>query len=141
MLFIPLIISSGGNSGSQSATLIISALSAGHIKPHDWFRIITRELIQGIVLGLVLGLIGYFAALWLGPDDPQHYIHALTVPITVILVVIAGTLMGAMLPLVFERIGWDPALMSTPFIAGIIDVVGIVIYMSVAILLISSPST
>ena len=140
VLFIPLIISSGGNSGSQSATLIISALSAGHIQPHDWFRIITRELVQGVLLGLVLGLIGYLAALWLGPNDPHHHIHALTVPITVILVVIAGTLMGAMLPLVFERIGWDPALMSTPFIAGIIDVVGIVIYMSVAILLISNPS-
>ena len=137
VLFIPLIISSGGNSGSQSATLIISALSAGHIKPSDWARIIARELIQGIVLGLVLGLIGYLAALWLGPDDSAHLIHALTVPITVLLVVIAGTLMGAMLPLIFERIGWDPALMSTPFIAGIIDVVGIVIYMTVAILLIS----
>ena len=79
-------------------------------------------LVQVIVLGVMLGLIGYLAALWLGPDDPAHYIHALTVPITVILVVIAGTLLGAMLPLVFERIGWDPALMSTPFIAGIIDV-------------------
>ena len=90
------------------------------------------------MLGLVLGLIGYLAALWLGESgNPQHYIHALTVPITVLLVVMCGTLMGAMLPLIFERIGWDPALMSTPFIAGIIDVVGIVIYMSVAILLIS----
>jgi len=138
VLFIPLIISSGGNSGSQSATLIISALSAGQIDPSDWVRIIVRELLQGFLLGLVLGLIGYFAALWLGePDNPHHYIHALTVPITVLLVVMCGTLMGAMLPLIFERIGWDPALMSTPFIAGIIDVVGIVIYMSVAILLIS----
>ncbi|MDG2407894.1 MAG: magnesium transporter [Pirellulales bacterium] len=137
VLFIPLIISSGGNSGSQSATLIISALSAGHITPRDWMRIIARELAQGVLLGVVLGLIGYLAALWLGPDNPQHYIHALTVPITVLLVVIAGTLLGAMLPLIFESIGWDPALMSTPFIAGIIDVVGIVIYMTVAILLIS----
>jgi magnesium transporter len=137
VLFIPLVISSGGNSGSQSATLIISALSAGHIKPSDWMRIITRELVQGLILGTVLGIIGYLAALWLGPDNPQHLIHALTVPITVLLVVVAGTLMGAMLPLIFERIGWDPALMSTPFIAGIIDVVGIVIYMTVAILLIS----
>ena len=137
VLFIPLVISSGGNSGSQSATLIISALSAGHITPSDWMRIIARELAQGILLGVVLGLIGYLAALWLGPDNPQHVIHALTVPITVLLVVVAGTLMGAMLPLIFESIGWDPALMSTPFIAGIIDVVGIVIYMTVAILLIS----
>jgi magnesium transporter len=136
VLFIPLVISSGGNSGSQSATLIISALSAGHIEPSDWMRIILRELIQGLLLGIVLGGIGYLAALWLGPDDPQHVVHALTVPITVLLVVVAGTLMGAMLPLVFESIGWDPALMSTPFIAGIIDVVGILIYMSVAILLI-----
>ena len=87
---------------------------------------------------MVLGLIGYFAALWVADtNNPDHFIHALTVPITVLLVVVCGTLMGAMLPLIFERLGWDPALMSTPFIAGIIDVVGIVIYMSVAVLLIS----
>jgi magnesium transporter len=134
VLFIPLVISSGGNSGSQSATLIISALSAGHVTPQDWLKILVRELLQGILLGFLLGAIGYLAALWLGPDNP---VHALAVPITVILVVICGTLLGAMLPLIFERIGWDPALMSTPFIAGIIDVIGIVIYMTVALLLIT----
>ncbi len=134
VLFIPLVISSGGNTGSQSATLIISALSAGHVTPRDWLRIIARELLQGLLLGILLGAIGYAAALWMGPED---WIHALTVPITVMLVVLCGTLLGAMLPLIFERIGWDPALMSTPFIAGIIDVVGIVIYMTVATLLIT----
>ena len=134
VLFIPLVISSGGNTGSQSATLIISALSAGHVSPKDWLKIILRELLQGVLLGIVLGTIGYLAALWMGPDN---WIHALAIPITILLVVICGTLLGAMLPLIFEQIGWDPALMSTPFIAGIIDVVGIVIYMSVALLLIS----
>ncbi|HJN66035.1 MAG TPA: magnesium transporter [Pirellulales bacterium] len=134
VLFIPLVISSGGNTGSQSATLIISALSAGHVSPRDWLKIILRELLQGLLLGIVLGGIGFLAALWMGPDN---WIHALAIPITILLVVICGTLLGAMLPLIFEQIGWDPALMSTPFIAGIIDVVGIVIYMSVALMLIS----
>jgi magnesium transporter len=131
ILFIPLVISSGGNSGSQSATLIISALSAGHVSLKDSLQIVRREVVQGIILGSGLGLIGFIAA----------YIHqgemlgALVIPFTILLVVMCGTLLGAVLPLAFKRIGLDPAIMSTPFIAGIIDVVGILIYMSVAIAL------
>ena len=138
VLFIPLVISSGGNSGCQSAALIISALSAGHITPGDWSRIIRRELLQGLMLGGLLGTIGFGAALLLGTDNP---IHALTVPITVMLVVVSGTLLGAILPLLFQRLGLDPAMMSTPFIAGIIDVLGIVIYMTVAIILLAEGGT
>lgn len=129
VLFIPLVISSGGNSGSQSATLIISALSAGHIAVADWTRIVVRELIQGILLGAFLGIIGYFAARMF--DVPS--IDATVVPITLILVVLCGTLAGSLLPLLFRRLGFDPAIMSTPFVAGIIDLVGIVIYMTVAV--------
>ncbi|REJ69726.1 MAG: magnesium transporter [Planctomycetota bacterium] len=128
VLFIPLVISSGGNSGSQSATLIISALAAGHISLTDWSRIVVRELVQGILLGAFLGLIGYGAARMLGVAS----FDAAVVPITLLLVVLCGTLTGSLLPLLFRRLGFDPAIMSTPFVAGIIDLVGIVIYMTVA---------
>ncbi len=131
VLFIPLVISSGGNSGSQSATLVISALSAGQIALTDSLQIITRELIQGLILGSFLATIGYFAA-WLIRGEPYD---ATVVPVTILLVVMCGTSLGATLPLLFQRMGLDPAMMSTPFIAGIIDVVGIVIYMSIAIIL------
>jgi magnesium transporter len=135
VLFIPLVISSGGNSGSQSATLIISALSAGHVSLGDSLGIVRRELLQGLVLGGFLGLIGFVAAYALRGDAGE----ALVIPTTILLVVIAGTLCGAVLPLIFERLGQDPALMSTPFIAGIIDVLGILIYMTVALTLLTPP--
>ena len=133
ILFIPLIISSGGNSGSQSATLIISALAAGHITVSDWSRIVLRELIQGILLGSFLGLIGYFAVRMFDVSA----IDALVMPITVTLVVVCGTLAGSSLPLLFRRLGFDPAIMSTPLVAGIIDLLGIVIYMTVAVWILS----
>lgn len=131
VLFIPLVISSGGNCGNQSAALIITALTTGDIAVHDWRRIVLRELVMGVLLGSFLAVIGYFAA-WLLIDDP---FMALVIPLTLILVVLCGTLIGAILPLTFRRLGLDPALMSSPFVAGIIDIVGIVIYMNVALLL------
>lgn len=133
IMFIPLVISSGGNSGSQSATLIIAALAAGHITVADWSRIVVRELIQGLLLGAFLGLIGFFAARMFSIPT----IDALVVPITLTLVVLCGTLAGSSLPLLFRRLGFDPAIMSTPFVAGIIDLVGIVIYMTVAVSILS----
>ncbi len=133
--FIPLVISSGGNTGSQSATLIITALSRGHIQLTDWYRIIVRELCMGLLLGAGLGLLG-LAVTFFFSDVPNLY-AALVLPLTLLFVVMAGTLTGSILPLVFERLGWDPALMSNPFVAGIIDIVGIVIYMNVAIMLLS----
>ncbi len=129
--FIPLVISSGGNSGSQSATLIISALSAGHVSLKDSLQIVRREFLQGIILGSGLGLIGFVASYFL----LNEFVGSLVVPITILLVVICGTLLGAIFPLLFQRVGLDPAIMSTPFMAGIIDVVGILIYMAVAIAL------
>lgn len=133
VLFIPLIISSGGNSGSQSATLIITALSLNQITIADWRKIVWRELMMGLVLGGILALLGYLAVL---PFCPSIF-DGLVLPITILLVVISGTLFGAVLPLVFKRLGLDPAMMSNPFVAGIIDVVGIVIYMNVALMLLS----
>ena len=135
--FIPLVISSGGNSGSQSATLIITALSRGHISLNDWLRVIMRELWMGLLLGAGLGLLGYCVAIFFPGVDSLF--AALVVPITLLLVVVAGTLTGSILPLVFERLGLDPAMMSNPFVAGIIDIVGIVIYMNVAIWFLGEP--
>ena len=137
-LFIPLVISSGGNSGSQSATLIITALSRGHIKLTDWWQVITRELTMGLMLGGCLATMGYFTTVLFDDVDFISW-AALVVPITLLLVVVSGTLTGAVLPLLFERLGWDPAMMSNPFVAGIVDILGIVIYMNVALLLLGNP--
>ena len=133
--FIPLVISSGGNSGSQSATLIITALSRGHITLRDWWTIIWRELVMGLLLGTGLGLMALLVSPFFGevPAFPQ----SLVVPITLLLVVVCGTLTGSILPLLFERLGLDPAMMSNPFVAGIVDILGIVIYLSVAIVLLA----
>ncbi|HET6680514.1 MAG TPA: magnesium transporter [Gemmatimonadaceae bacterium] len=128
-LFIPLIISSGGNSGSQSATLITRAIAVGDVELTDAMRVLRRELLQGLVLGLVLGAIGFMRALmWnTGPDV------ALVVSLSLIGVVLTGTFVGAMLPLFFTRVGWDPAVASSPFVASLVDVTGLVIYFNIAI--------
>ena len=136
VLFIPLVISTGGNSGNQSATLIITALSIGEIKLRDWWRVVCRELAMGLLLGGFLAACGYGCAvlLPLGEGGVRiGYVDALVLPITLLLVVICGTLTGSLLPLLFRRLGWDPAMMSNPFVAGLIDVLGIVIYMQVAL--------
>jgi magnesium transporter len=129
VLFIPLVISTGGNTGNQSATLIIMALSTGDITLADWWRVVSRELVMGLLLGGFLGTIGFFCALWMTPSPHA----ALAIPITLLLVVVCGTLAGSLLPLLFRRLGLDPAMMSNPFVAGVIDVVGILIYMHVLI--------
>ncbi|MHC4399253.1 MAG: magnesium transporter [Planctomycetota bacterium] len=131
ILFIPLVISTGGNTGNQSATLIITALSTGDIRLADWWRVVCRELAMGALLGGFLGAIGFGCALLVAPDARA----AAVIPITLLLVVVCGTLCGSLLPLLFKRLGWDPALMSNPFVAGLIDVVGILVYMRVALLL------
>ncbi|MEM7456765.1 MAG: magnesium transporter [Planctomycetota bacterium] len=138
VFFIPLVISSGGNSGSQSATLIITALSRGHITVKDWWNIVWRELAMGLLLGLMLGLLGYLCSMFMIEGEELARSAVYVVPITLLAVVVSGTLTGSILPLVFERIGWDPALMSNPFVAGIVDIVGIVIYVNVALLLLGT---
>jgi magnesium transporter len=125
--FVPLVISAGGNSGSQSATLMIRALTTKEITPQDWRRVIWRELFIGLLLGGCLSIFGYAIGCFMAPSATD----ALVLPLTIVLVVTCGTLVGSLLPLLFHRLGFDPALMSTPFIAGISDIVGIVLYMNV----------
>ncbi len=136
VLFLPLVVSSGGNSGGQSATLIIRALTTKEVSPALWWSVVWRELLTGIALGAVLGAIGYFVGWFVAGSA----VDALVLPITLLLVVICGTLVGSALPLLFSWLGWDPALMSTPFVTVIIDILGIVIYMNVALLMLKELS-
>ena len=141
-LFVPLIISSGGNSGSQASTLIIQAMAVGEITILDWWRVMRREIFSGLLLGSVLGIIGFFRiAVWhsIFPDVyGEHWIPlGMTVGITLLGVVLWGTLTGSMLPLLLKRLGADPAVSSAPFVATLVDVTGLVIYFSVAFMLLS----
>jgi magnesium transporter len=133
VMFIPLVISSGGNSGNQTATLVITGLATGDVQLRDWLRVIRRELMMGLLLGGFLALFGFVAAALVAQD----LLSGGVVAVTLVLVVLAGTLAGSILPLFFKRLGLDPALMSNPFVAGIVDILGIVIYMNVALLLLS----
>jgi magnesium transporter len=142
VLFVPLIISSGGNSGSQASTLIIQAMAVGEIKLKDWWKVMRREIISGLLLGTVLGLIGFLRiALWhsIAPDIYGEHWMALgfTVGITLLGVVLWGTLSGSMLPMILKRLGADPAVSSAPFVATLVDVTGLVIYFSVAFMILS----
>jgi magnesium transporter len=136
-LFIPLVISSGGNAGSQAATLVIRALALGEFKLRDWWKIMRRELAAGTALGLILGVIGFLRiAIWsqftpiYGPHWP---LVGLTVGIALIGIVLWGSLMGSMLPLLLKKLGFDPATSSAPFVATLVDVTGLIIYFSVAL--------
>ncbi|ANT65706.1 MULTISPECIES: magnesium transporter [Prosthecochloris] len=134
--FIPLIISSGGNSGSQAATLIIRALALGEITIQDWWKVMKREILSGLVLGSVLGLIGVFRVVFwafiLGTLNIEWLTIGYTVGSSLVGVVLLGTLAGSMLPLLLQKMGLDPATSSAPFVATIVDVAGIIIYFSVA---------
>ena len=127
--FVPLIISSGGNSGSQSATLIIRALAVGDVEIVDALRIFIRELGQGLALGTCLGIIG-FGLVMIGTDHGASF--GAVVALSLVLVVLVGTVVGSMLPLLLHRLGFDPAVASSPFVASIVDVTGIVVYFTVA---------
>jgi magnesium transporter len=129
--FIPLVIASGGNSGNQSATLVITALSTGDARLSDCGRILRREVAMGLVLGTLLAIPGYLLALVYAPTPLQ----ALVIPVTILAVVVLGSLAGSVLPLVFRSLGLDPALMSNPFVSAIVDIVGIVIYTGVSLAL------
>ncbi len=140
VLFVPLIISSGGNSGSQASTLIIQAMAVGELTIADWWRVLRREIIQGLLLGSILGLIGFIRiVVWssLFPElYGEHYIMiALTVGISLLGVVLWGTLSGSMFPLLLKKLGADPAVSSAPFVATMVDVTGLVIYFSLAFFL------
>jgi magnesium transporter len=139
--FIPLIISSGGNSGSQAATLIIQAMALREISIVDWWRIMRREIFSGLLLGLTLCILGITViSLWhaFSHTFGQYYLSiAFTIGISLIGVVLWGTLVGSMLPLILKRLGADPAASSTPFVATLVDVTGLIIYFSVAFLILS----
>jgi magnesium transporter len=137
--FIPLIISSGGNSGSQAATLVIRALALGEVRLRDWWRIMRREIQAGTTLGVILGVIGLtritiwhavvpstYGAIWL--------LLAMTVGLALVGIVLWGSLIGSLLPLVLQRLGFDPAVSSAPFVATLVDVTGLIIYFTVALI-------
>ncbi|GGB10804.1 magnesium transporter [Puia dinghuensis] len=136
-LFIPLIISSGGNSGSQASSIIIRAMALGEIGFRDWWRVIRRELLSGLVLGTILGIVGFLrVSLWQQFHLYNYGIHWMKVATTVFFaligVVMWGTVSGSMLPLILKRLGADPAASSAPFVATLVDVTGLVIYFTVA---------
>lgn len=137
-LFIPLIISSGGNSGSQAATLVIRALALGEVTLSDWWKIMRREVFSGLALGGILGAVGFLRiTVWSYAFDsygPHWVLIGLTIALSLVGVVLWGTLTGSMLPLMLKRIGLDPATSSAPFVATLVDVTGIVIYFSAAAL-------
>jgi magnesium transporter len=134
-LFVPLIISSGGNSGSQATTLVIRALALGELKLRDWWRVLRREVLTGLTLGGILGLIGVLRiAIWSAFSHlygPHWSLVAITVGVSLIGIVMWGCLVGSMLPLALRRAGLDPATASAPFVATLVDVTGLVIYLSV----------
>ena len=138
-LFVPLIISSGGNSGSQATTLIIRAMAVGEVMLRDWWKVMRREVLSGLTLGTILGAIGFLRiAAWstffhiYGPHWP---LIGLTIFFSLIGVVMWGTLSGSMLPFALRRVGFDPAVASAPFVATLVDVTGLVIYFVVALLI------
>jgi len=138
-LFVPLIISSGGNSGSQASTLVIRALALGEVQLRDWWRVMQREVFSGLGLGVILGIIGFLRiTVWSAFSDlygPHWPLVALTVGIALIGIVLWGTLAGSMLPFVLRRLGFDPATSSAPFVATLVDVTGLIIYFTVAVLI------
>jgi len=141
-LFIPLIVSSGGNSGSQATSMIIRAMALGEVTLKDWWRVALRELPTGLTLGALLGVLGFGRIvvwqrldLW---DYGEHYVLlAMTVGLAVVGVVAFGSLIGSMLPFLLRRLGLDPASASAPFVATLVDVTGLIIYFMVAVLLLS----
>ncbi|WEK20521.1 MAG: magnesium transporter [Candidatus Pedobacter colombiensis] len=137
-MFVPLIISSGGNSGSQASTLIIQAMALGEITIGDWWRVMRREIISGLMLGIVLGSIGFLRIfVWTFFTDmygPHWMLVGVTVGVALVGVVLWGSLAGSMLPLLLKKLGADPATSSAPFVATLVDVTGLIIYFSVAVL-------
>ncbi|MET0247303.1 MAG: magnesium transporter [Sphingomonas sp.] len=141
-LFIPLIMSSGGNSGSQATSLIIRALAMGQLRLRDWWRVALRELPTGLTLGAILGLVGAGRiALWQVAGFYDYGVHwqlvAATVAVGLVGIVTFGSLAGSMLPFALQRLGFDPASASAPFVATLVDVTGLVIYFSIALVILS----
>ncbi|MDH6309092.1 magnesium transporter [Dysgonomonas sp. PFB1-18] len=136
-LFLPLMISSGGNSGSQASTLVIQAMATGEVKLKDWWRVFRREVISGLSLGIILGVIGFFRIYIWHLIFPSLYgehwtMVGSTVSLALVGIVLWGSLIGSMLPFILRRLGADPATSSAPFVATIVDVTGLIIYLTIA---------
>ena len=135
-VFMPLVIASGGNSGSQASTLVIRAMTVGEVRLRDWWRVARREIAVGIVLGLILAALG-FGRVWIAglighPDNAQTILFGVTIAISLVGVVLFGTLVGSMLPLLLHRLGFDPASASAPLVSTLVDVNGLLIYFTLA---------
>jgi magnesium transporter len=136
-LFVPLIISSGGNSGSQATTLIIRSMALGEVRMRDWLRVAGRELASGLTLGLILGSVGFMRIMLWQSIDPsvygEHYVRlSIVVSLSLVGVVLWGTIIGSMLPFLLRKLRLDPATSSAPFVATLVDVTGLVIYFTIA---------
>jgi magnesium transporter len=135
-IFVPLLISSGGNSGSQAATLVIRAMALGEVQLRDWFRVVRRELAAGAALGAILAALGLARVLvWeglFGSYGTHFMLIGWTVALSLVGIVMLGTVVGSMLPFLIRRLGLDPASASAPFVATVVDVSGVIIYFSVA---------
>lgn len=141
-LFVPLIISSGGNSGSQAASLIIRSLALKEVRLKDWWFVMRKEILSGLLLGLILGSIGFLrisAWEWIGLYDygPHWILIGLTIGLALVFVVLWGSLAGAMIPFILSKVGLDPATASAPFVATLVDVTGLIIYFSTALAILS----
>ena len=135
MLFVPLIISSGGNSGSQAATLVVRAMALEEVTPGDWWRVLRREVGFGLTVGVILAVIG-FVRISLGSFSSDWFRLALAVSVSVTCVVLWGVILGSMLPFIMRAFGVDPASSSTPFVATLVDVTGLLLYFTVAVAII-----
>jgi len=135
-LFVPLVISSGGNSGGQATTLVIRAMALGEVHLRDWWRVMKREVFSGLGLGAILAGLGVIRIV--GGEavfhtfGPHHVLIALTLAVSLLGVVLWGTIVGSMLPFILRRFGLDPAVASAPFVATLVDVTGLIIYFSAA---------
>ncbi len=141
VLFIPLIISSGGNTGSQASTLIIQAMALGEVTLYDWWKVMRREILSGLILGSILGIIGLLRVIFWNmvfhSYGPNTLLIGCTVGFSLLGVVLWGTLIGSMFPMFLKRLGADPAVSSAPFVATLIDVTGLLIYFTVALVFLS----
>lgn len=141
LLLVPLILSSGGNSGSQASTLIIQAMALGEVHLTDWWRVMRREILSGLLLGVILGVLGFIRIFsWQmvsGSYGEYWYLIGLVVSFSLVGVVLWGSLMGSMLPFILRKLGFDPATSSTPFVSTLVDVTGLIIYFTIAMIVLS----
>ncbi|MBX9771885.1 MAG: magnesium transporter, partial [Candidatus Obscuribacterales bacterium] len=135
-LFLPLIISSGGNAGSQASTLVVRAMALDEVRLRDWWKVMQREIIVGSSMGVILGIVGYIRVIvWeslFHTYGPHSQLLGVTVGLSLVGIVLWGSVSGSILPFVLKRAGFDPASASTPFVATLVDVTGVVLYFTIA---------